>query len=895
MANTQWIGWLIVAAVFILIVAVTYGLRAKIKRAFPDSAYPIRVLGAPSPVASWIYRLVRAFPRQFSLWMTWLKHFIRRVSTQTRQILGVSWNMLRVCLKYISRRIRLTFLRRTRKKEAESEHSSRQPDPSETVNLAVLQQKLQEMQARIDLLESELNQFRDVNPPARPNLRILIRLFVIVFLAVLSPALVVADRWFNLLSIDVLKEDWCQSSYLCGTMLPSYFLIIFVCVAVLWLMMFFQRQEPVVVIENRILPLEYTPVDPDQAKLGMQFMLGAALGLVWVVGSSLSKNEYPGWNLVFVWLVFLTGCFLRAFRLDLIVDLCKRNSEFWISILLAHAAIVAILIGYFDRPQFLGLTLVLFILAMANLWRFRQRVPLIFWIVSLALIVYTIEINGWWTSAVGDEYSFSEIARQLAEKTSFVELDKLLFRANGAHGAHPYFSSFLQSTSIKLFGYEGFGWRFSNPYLCSWAVGLFYLFCKTFVSKRVALIAAFLLAVSSYVMSFSKIGYNNLQALFALTLGLALATWALRSKLILAFACLGSGLALCFYVYPAALYVAPLPCLLLVLYDPPLTRAAIRRWATMLIVFAAMIFPLMLQPTYWETKVAGTFFNQPALLQSFYSIMIHILTNFLYSAFSFLYVAQESHFIASSYLDPLSAGLFLIGFCLLIYQLRRQRFAIFIFMSFVFLLWSVGISHDRATPPNTRMFLFLPWMALIAAWGMIWIEERTRQAFSIRVGASFALIPILLTTITGVNLYQAYPLSHTRSTNMQLTEALFVRISQHVYEAEPNTPKNYAVIVNETWGIEGLLFLQNAYSHLAWARIVQIRIAEPVLSESDQRLLAERNTIIILAPQLDPIWAKTLDTPLRELGKEPCDIATENQEKRFVLYHAPDLPQACYP
>jgi len=368
---------------------------------------------------------------------------------------------------------------------------------------------MQEMRARIVFLESELNQIQPASSDIRTKLREIAILSIVVIMAVIPPALVMADRWFNILSTDVMREDWCQSSYLCGTMLPSYFLVVFACAVSLLIFMFFHRREPIVVTENSTISLESSPVSQKQSRIGLYYIIGSGLGFALVVLFSLINNQYPGWNLVYVWLAFLTGCILRTVTQESILEFWKKNGEFWISILLAHLSIIAILVGYYGQPQLFWATVLLLVFGMANLWRFRQRVPLIFWIVSLAMIVFTININGWWTVTIGDEYDFPDYARNLAEKTSFSELGKVLFKANGVFGAHPIFSSILQAISMKLFGSENFGWRFSNPYLCSLGVGLFYSFCKTFISKRLSLIVAFLLAVSSYLMSFGKIGYNK--------------------------------------------------------------------------------------------------------------------------------------------------------------------------------------------------------------------------------------------------------------------------------------------------------------------------------------------------------------------------------------------------
>ncbi len=192
----------------------------------------------------------------------------------------------------------------------------------------------------------------------------------------------------------------------------------------------------------------------------------------------------------------------------------EKRRHFWLAMLIAHVSLVGLMVGIYGKPDLLWSTVVLVILAAANLWRFRQRVPIIFWIISLAMVVFTIGINDWWTAAVGDEYIFHQQAWVMSDIMSYQDVGRLIFSAESASGQHTYFSSFIQVLFMKFLGSESFGWRFSNIYLCTLSVGLFYLFCKSFISKRVSLIAAFLFAVSSYIMAFSKIGYNNLAIAF---------------------------------------------------------------------------------------------------------------------------------------------------------------------------------------------------------------------------------------------------------------------------------------------------------------------------------------------------------------------------------------------
>jgi hypothetical protein len=754
---------------------------------------------------------------------------------------------------------------------------------------------LQVINNRIHHLKEILIRVRQEKFPQHPRLQGFILFLLVLLLSGVPPVLVMGDRWFKIFDRAILNGYWCNSEYFCRSMLPSYFVIVFPCIAGLLLVMFFLRHQPDVIVEKSLVIEDAPEISKKQSRVGSIYIVASVLGFAIVVITSLLNQHFPGWSLVYVWLAFMVGCALYSIRQDSIIGFWQKNNQLWIAMLLAHISLVLFLAGNYGQPELFWTTLFVLLLALANLWRFRSQIPIIYWIVSLALIVYTIDINGWWTAALGDEYVFHDAAWKIAEKFSFSELGAVLFQGNGAHGTHPYFSSFLMAISMKLFGHENFGWRFANPYISAMSVGLLYLFCRNFISERLSLITAFLLAVSSYIMAFSKIGYNNLQALFALTFVLVLAVWAARSRTMLAYASLGSSIAFCFYVYPAALYIPPLALLLLLFYSPPKTRTLVKLWLVMLGVFVALIFPLFMQPIYWQTKVGGTALNQPLLFVSVYSFIKHIIDNFIYSMFSFLYISSESHFISSSYLDPISSGLFLIGFSFLIYQVRRQKFAFFILLSYMYFIFIIGVSHDRDAPPNTRMFMFLPLYVLIAAWGLQWIVVKSKKLFTIPVKLSPFISAAAIVIITGVNLYQAYPLSHSRFAHLAQIESLFIRITQHVYAAEPNTFKKYAVIVDDTWGVDGLRFIQYIYPNLSWIQIEQIRISEPVLTETDLELLRDRNTFVIIMPWLNPEWVRELDAPLKAIGKVRCVISTAGNDKRFLLYHDPYLPQACYP
>lgn len=774
------------------------------------------------------------------------------------------------------------------------------PDNSETASMAVppedredLQRKLIEMEGKLSTLENELNALRPVK--TKTSLETWISRFIlliVLILAVTPPALVVSQMWFGNDPGGLDGGTWCNVAFLCNSVLPPYFAVIFWCFLILAVVMFYLRRKTVVVQENPLRLFENPLVSPRQMRAGFHLLVLSALGMIGVIIWSLVNQRWPGWDLVIVWLLYLSGWALRAVPLTTLVDVWKRNGEFWISLLLAHVALVAVLAAYYEATQVFYLSLILLAMASANLWRFRRHVPIIFWVISITLVFYTININGWWTAIIGDDQGFHELAWAFAEKMNFVQMGSFLFQADGVFGSHTYFSSFVQAISMKLFGHGSFGWRFSNLYLCAIGVGLFYFFCKSFLSQRAALIAACLLAFSHYVMSFGKIGYNNLQALFAFSVVLAIAAWALRWKQPFVFALLGSAMALCFYLYPASLYIVPLPILLLLMYYPPTSRQAVGRWLVMTAVWVAMIYPLLIQPVYWETKRAGTIFHTPALVQSVDTIVQHFTYNIFYSLLSFLY-GTEGHYVVSSFIDPITAVFIIVGYLVLLYQMRRQRFAIFVALGFVFFLFSVGASHDRAVPSTTRMFLMVPWFALFGMWGILWFDENIKKA-DLFAHSKTVLVPILLIAIAGANLYQAYKISPMRYAATQSAATLYLAITENIQKIQPDRQKNIAFIAQDTWGFETFLYFQDVYPYLEWFHLFPIVIAEPVLPENMMGLFSDPETIVMVAPYLEPEWQNALDAPLMALGKARCDLWIPDMRRLMVVYYSPELPaQIC--
>lgn len=765
---------------------------------------------------------------------------------------------------------------------------------------AILQQRVGELEQRVAELESEIQQAREASGH-RINWRQqggpLLILAATLLLALTPSALVFLDRWLGKHAVtNLVRNLWCQVRPLCDSAFPSYFAVVLVCIVAVFAFVWIARSSRLVSAEPRTDKVNagagQAAIGRRQARVARILVLGGMAVLLLLCVWTVIKRSVPGWGYAFAFVAFPLGWVLRSVSVAQVAAGWQKNRRWLIAFLLMAGALVAVLASLYGALHFQWFYAALLAVALANLWPHYRSVPPILWVMTLALILYTANLNAWWLSGIGDEYEFFYRARYIVEVQKLPAIGALLFNGQGAYGTHPFFSSLIQAAFMKLLGVDGFGWRFSNMFLSALSLGFLYAFFRLFVPKRTAIIGTLLLAASHYIMSFGKIGYNNLQALFAMALALWAAAWAVRSARPLAYVALGGALGLCFYVYPAALYALPIPLLLLLLYAPPFTRRAAHCWAMMALTLSFLVLPLTIQPEYWRTKIFGTFFFKPQLVQTGGNLLAHLSRNMAYALFSFLYVPEEGHFVAASYVDPLTGALVLLGLACLLKLLpwRGRRAPVFLLSSFIAIVFLAGATHDRAFPPSTRMFMVLPWLALFAAIGLAWVADQLQR---IQLGNidGRGLAWTILVAVLALNLYQAYPLARDRMAGLQSMETLVFRMIQRAQREEAMEPKTYIFITDPTWTSLGIAQIPKI--HPLRAQVADVIVQEPSLPEYTKRQLAERNSLVIIKPWLDPSWQEALAPALRELGKEPCEVKATTGDVRFTLWHAPGLEWLC--
>jgi hypothetical protein len=717
--------------------------------------------------------------------------------------------------------------------------------------------------------------------------------------AALGPALVVEQRWIRWREpYNEYLTGWADRfPFLADINLPDYAAVFAVAFLILLVLSRLQTTAGLGGWRNRIAFARRArrPTAPRRQRL-----LATAVALAGAAGAALlfvrlaRRGVIPGPSLLLALAALGFGMVLREISLEALLRLWRRKRAVVLSIVAAHVAVILAFASVHTYHRFELPLIALALAATINLaarWRKTGPVPLL---VLAAVVVYLWRVDAWWFALVGDEYRNYDIAQGILKQhdRAFV-LSHLFQLEGGLEGLDPYACSLVQAASMRLLGVNSFGWRFSSLYCAALALPFFYRFLRTFLSRNAALATTVIMAASHYIIAFGKIGYDKFQAYLAMGMLLAATACAVRTRRMVAFVGLGFSAALCFYVYPAALYILPLPAFLLLFFVPPKSREALARWVMAGAVALLTIFPLPFQPTYFEGKRPGTVYYNPELIASKERLIRHFWSNGVYAVYSPVLLGSEDHFVTSSYVDPLTGALFLVGIATGLWLLRRDRFVTFLVLSLGFLLLLGGTTHDREYPPTTRFFLLVPLFCMMATVGL-WRLLGLGGDASLSSRTARAVVAAVLVAVVGLNVVQAHVVSVRRSDNYQLLDPLVVRLATRIETLPAGQRPGLVMLSQAPTDGDGIVFMLHAYDlHESAARYRTIGLGEDGSAPLDPAVAADRTAAIFVSPLVPAAARERLDRELQAAGRVPCSVRTTTGHERFRLWETPGTPPLC--
>ncbi|GAB4504143.1 MAG: hypothetical protein Fur0043_11360 [Anaerolineales bacterium] len=373
------------------------------------------------------------------------------------------------------------------------------------------------------------------------------------------------------------------------------------------------------------------------------------------------------------------------------------------------------------------------------------RVDLL-WILGLlfgGLVVGAFRLQGLPDGLIGDEGNFWGIARDIAVgdfKPSVFAVGVYTF---------PVFSSILPAWFIRLFGVNLWGWRLSSTLIGLLTLPPLYLLARLLFNRKMAVAACLVLVTSPYFIAFSRLGYNNIQALFVTTLALYWLYLGVERQSSLYLYLAGCAVGLGFYVYFAArmaLFIA-LSFLFLLWLGRRLSFRQVALAGMLLLLGAALfvaphvVYGLYHDPgaltfktfesVFFNTFNGLQFYSEEELYaiappfeingnELFYHPRIYLellVRGFIRTMLAFQkpWLISE-HYIAYPLAGSVGALFYLMGLAWSLWHVKQPR-------NLLILLWffvnAIGLSVLNTVPPrHTHMVALIPALALLTAMGV---------------------------------------------------------------------------------------------------------------------------------------------------------------------------------
>ncbi len=347
---------------------------------------------------------------------------------------------------------------------------------------------------------------------------------------------------------------------------------------------------------------------------------------------------------------------------------------------------------------------------------------------------------GW----IADEGPFWKMARSIAlgeKNPPFFAIGVFTF---------PISSSLLQGWIMRWAGIDLWGWRFASVFPAALTViPLYMLACELF-NRKTAVAASVMMIVNPYFLTFARLGYNNSQSLFPVTLCIYFLAVALRrkSRFYLWLAGLTAGLG--FYTYFAA-WLGLVVLFIMVLCLPIINRLKLRTSfiplgipvvAALLVILPRVLFGISSDSTsalhhkFWETGFFNTLygtlvFGHERVAQSYVFILddlelfydpqlygILLLRGIVRTAaVLFDPIGYVDHQIFFGILGPVASLFFIFGMGVVLAGIKDIRYLIpsIWFWAGFFVLGALA-----SIPPRpTHLVAVIPAMSFISAIGLI--------------------------------------------------------------------------------------------------------------------------------------------------------------------------------
>lgn len=421
----------------------------------------------------------------------------------------------------------------------------------------------------------------------------------------------------------------------------------------------------------------------------------------------------------------------------------------------------------------------------------------------------------------------------------------------GLRGARPVFITsytgrevlfpYLAGAVARAGGNSLFSLRLTAAYIGLLTVAATYwLACEIWQDRRLALLAAALLAVSFWHLLFSRLGFRAVSQPLLQAVTVAAVLRGLRRNEWHWLVAAGAGLGLTGYTYLAA-RLLPLPLALAAL-PLLLGRSAAQRWRQLGLVVAVafvVLSPLLLYfwrhpETFWVRLAQVSGGEQMSLLASYgRSLAMFFIAGDPYWRFNLPGRPLFSWFWAI---------LFVTGWLFCLHALIKERadwrrFAyLFLFLVPLLMILPTALAAGEIVPSNLRAIGLLPFLYYLPALGLCLLLEPLDSLLARRASTAVFLLVLLLGGLSTARLY--FNEWATRTDLFYDSDADLAAVARYLDEVEVDGKSIYVAALH--YRHPTLAFLSRHYSLVQW------------LPGSQALVLPESGPALYLYPRSSP-------------------------------------------
>ncbi|MFH1486652.1 MAG: PA14 domain-containing protein [Chloroflexota bacterium] len=321
---------------------------------------------------------------------------------------------------------------------------------------------------------------------------------------------------------------------------------------------------------------------------------------------------------------------------------------------------------------------------------------------------------------------------------------------------------YLIALSFRLFEVSTEGIRLVSVALGLATVAAAYLAGRELFNRRMGLVLAFLVAVSSWDVNFSRIGMHGVSTpLFELVaVGFLLRAMRRQRFTDFTWAGLALGLGLCFY---AAFRLFPIVVLLFLLHQTVVNRGFLRRsWggliictlATLIVVAPIAHFSLRQPEVFWDRTRVTSVFAKKTTEEGWRAVRENTFKHLL--MFNYRGDRNGRHSLPGKpMLDPVTGALMVLGFGLCIWRARHPT-SLLIPMWLLVMLCTGIFSLDFEAPQSLRSIGSLPAAYILAIVPLDGLWRAWERGLRPGIAGHFVWPLLLLLAYVGYSNYYVY-------------------------------------------------------------------------------------------------------------------------------------------